>query len=71
MVLYAGTNGYLDPVAVSDVSKYETDLLAWLRARQPALLSGIRDTGKLDEDGLKAALAEFAGDFVAGDAAEQ
>jgi F-type H+-transporting ATPase subunit alpha len=63
VVLYAGTNGYLDPIAVSDVRRYEQDLLAWLGARHSGLLAEIRDTGKLDEDALKAALAEFANDF--------
>jgi len=66
VVLYAGTNGYLDPVPVADVRRYETDLLSWLRTRHAALLGGIRDTGKLDEDALKAALTEFGNDFVAG-----
>ena len=66
VVLYAGTNGYLDPVPVADVRRYEADLLSWLRTRHAALLGGIRDTGKLDEDALKAALTEFGNDFVAG-----
>ncbi len=61
--LYAGTKGYLDPVAVADVHRYEEDLLTWLRSRHSALLDGIRDTGKLDEDALKAALVEFGQDF--------
>jgi len=63
VVLYAGTRGYLDDVDVADVQRYERELLQWLGARQSGLLSGIRDTGKLDEDALKAALADFARDF--------
>jgi len=66
VVLYAGTNGYLDPVEVADVRRYEADLLAWLHARHSGLMSSIVDTGKLDEDALKAALTEFNNDFVAG-----
>src|SRR5690606_35056785 len=59
VVLYAGTNGYLDPVDVADVRRYEADLLAWLHARHSGLMSSIVETGKLDEDALKAALTEF------------
>ncbi len=63
VVLYAGTRGYLDAVDVADVRRYERDLLDWLGARHSGLLAEIRDTGKLDEDGLKAALADFANEF--------
>src|SRR3546814_13982194 len=31
--LYAATNGYLDPVPVEDVSRFEAELLEWFRAR--------------------------------------
>ena len=53
---------------VPEVRRYEADLLAWMRTRHAGLLAGIRDTGQLDEDALKAALAEFGNDFVAGTA---
>ena len=65
VVIYAGTQGYLDPVAVTDVKRYETDLIDFLRARHSGLMSSIVDTGKLDEDALKAALADFANEFGA------
>ncbi|HEY4377821.1 MAG TPA: F0F1 ATP synthase subunit alpha [Acidimicrobiales bacterium] len=67
VVLYAGTAGYLDKVAVSDVRRYETDLLSWMHARHAELLDGIRDSGKLDEDALKAALQDFTNDFLPAD----
>ena len=63
MVLYAGTRGYLDGVAVTDVRRYEADLLTYLDARYSGLMTEIRETGKLDEDALKAALEEFGKDF--------
>jgi F-type H+-transporting ATPase subunit alpha len=63
VVIYAGTRGYLDAVAVADVRRYEQDLLDWMRVRNPAILDQIRDKGTMDEDGLKAALAEFANEF--------
>jgi F-type H+-transporting ATPase subunit alpha len=63
VVLYAGTRGYLDGVAVTDVRRYEADLLTYLGARYSGLLTEIRESGKLDEDALKAALEEFGKDF--------
>ncbi|MBX3312882.1 MAG: F0F1 ATP synthase subunit alpha [Actinobacteria bacterium] len=64
VVLYAGTNGYLDEVPVADVQRFEADLLDLFRTQRSGLLNDIRTTGKLDEDALKAALAEFVRDFV-------
>ena len=68
VVLYAGTNGYLDPVPVADVGRYEAELLAHLRTSQSGILRSIRDTGKLDEDALVAELVAFAETFQATDA---
>jgi len=65
VVIYAGTRGYIDPVAVGDVKRYESELVDWLNARQSGLMSDIRDGGKLDEDALKAALEEFGDEFAA------
>jgi F-type H+-transporting ATPase subunit alpha len=63
VVLYAGTHGYLDPVPVSDVRRYERELLDWARATRTSLLDEIRTSGKLDEDAVKGALDDFAGVF--------
>jgi F-type H+-transporting ATPase subunit alpha len=65
VVLYAGTRGYLDPVPVADVKRYEAELIQFLQARNSGLLAQIRDEGTLDEDGLKAALDEFGKQFGA------
>ena len=69
VVLYAGTRGYLDKVDVEHVQKYEADLLVWLKARYGGLLAQIREQDTLDEDGLKAALEDFANEFGTGSAA--
>ncbi|MGI8710395.1 MAG: F0F1 ATP synthase subunit alpha [Acidimicrobiales bacterium] len=63
VVLYAGTRGYLDPVPVSDVRRYEHEVLEWMRARHSGLLDGIRSEGKLDEETLDSALEEFGQQF--------
>jgi F-type H+/Na+-transporting ATPase subunit alpha len=62
VVIYAGTNGYLDTLPVSDVKRYEADLLDYVGSRHPELLAAIRDTGKLPDE-LDAAVAAFTADF--------
>ncbi|PWE28548.1 F0F1 ATP synthase subunit alpha [Pararhodobacter marinus] len=67
-VIYAGTNGYLDPIKVSDVSRFEKGLLAHLRGKHADLLADITNNdrkvkGEL-EDKIKAALDEYAKDFA-------
>ena len=70
VVLYAGTRGYLDKVPVSEVQRYEQDLLDFLRARYSGILSQVKEQGTLDEDGLKVALEDFANEFGTADTAE-
>ena len=48
-VIYAGVNGYLDPIPVNRVKAFEEGLLALLRNQQGELLKTIRDTGDLNE----------------------
>jgi F-type H+-transporting ATPase subunit alpha len=63
----AGTGGYLDGIPVGDVLRFEQDLLEWVSTRHADLLSGIRDTGKVDDDELTAVLDAFAAQFVTSD----
>ncbi|MCC5970971.1 MAG: F0F1 ATP synthase subunit alpha [Pararhodobacter sp.] len=68
LVIYAGTNGYLDTIAVKDVGRFEKGLLAHLRGKHADLLADITDNdrkvkGEL-EDKIKAALDAFAKDFA-------
>lgn len=67
-VIFAGTQGYLDKVAVKDVGRFEKGLLDHLRGRHKALLDDITNNdrkvkGELDEK-IRAALDEFAKDFA-------
>jgi F-type H+-transporting ATPase subunit alpha len=48
-VIYAGVNGYLDPIPVNRVKAFEEGLLALLRNQQGELLQTIRDSGDLNE----------------------
>jgi len=65
--IFAGTNGYLDAVAVGAVVRYEEAMLAYLRADHAGLLKDIRDSKDLSDDSrakLKAALDTFGKTFA-------
>ena len=49
MSLYAGTSGYLDPIPVEDVPRYEQELLEWMRSRHGGLLDGIKTSGNIED----------------------
>lgn len=73
IVLYAGTHGYLDGVEVSDVERYESELLEWFHSRHSDILRSIVDTGAVsDDEAMEAAIAAFTDQFVGtdGDAGE-
>ncbi len=62
--IYAGTNGYLDPITVDDVRRFENELIEWFRSRHGDLLDGIVKTGNIgDMDAFQAALKGFAAQF--------
>ena len=64
VVIFAGTKGYLDKIAVRDVGRFESGLLAAMRERAPDILSGIR-TEKALTDAIQAKLKGFLDDFSA------
>ena len=62
--LYAATRGALDPVLVSDVRRFESELLEWVATRHGEMVTAIRTTGAIpDTDALDAAIAAFAEQF--------
>jgi F-type H+-transporting ATPase subunit alpha len=66
-VIYAGINGYLDPLPVAKVRAFEDGLLRLLRSEHQSLLDGIRDKKELtDELGakLKSVVETFAKAFA-------
>jgi F-type H+-transporting ATPase subunit alpha len=66
-VLYAGTRGYLDPIPLSAVGRFEAELLSRLRAQHADLLAAIRDQKTLNaelEAQLKGVLDAFASAFA-------
>ena len=64
MSIWAGTRGHLDGVDVSDVGRFEGELLDWFRTRHADVLAGISESGKIaDEDAFDASIAAFAEQF--------
>src|SRR4051812_24892179 len=78
VVIYAGTNGFVDDYPVSVLHRYERELLSFLKSRKPDILDQLRASGKLEdvkdpatgkkgpgelEKRLRDALTEFAKQF--------
>ena len=49
VVIYAGTKGWIDTVPVTEVRRFETELLAYFRANHPAVLDDDPHTGALPD----------------------
>jgi F-type H+-transporting ATPase subunit alpha len=68
VAIYAATNGYVDDIEVSDVRRFESELIAFFRSSHSDLLEEIRtkavlpDTAKLDS-----AIEDFKKLFSPGD----
>ena len=58
--IFAGTNGYLDGIAVADVTRYEEAMLADLRANHADILKTIRDSRDFSDDSKKALMAALS-----------
>ena len=66
-VIYAGTKGYLDQVAIKDVNRYERQLLELLASKHKKLVDQLNKTGVMDdaaEDELKSLLESFSANFA-------
>ena len=67
VVIFAGVNGYLDTIEVSQVRKFEDGLLALLHGENQDLLNAIRDEGELSDElhaKLTAVLETYAKNFA-------
>jgi len=70
VVIFAGTNGYVDDIPVADVKRFENDLLAFIRGRHPEILDHIRTTREVPSgDALEKAVAAFKDEFVSSEVA--
>jgi F-type H+/Na+-transporting ATPase subunit alpha len=68
LVIFAGTNGYVDEVPVNAVKKFEAELLRFAVSKHEALLSDIKTKKQIDDDlkaRIKSAVEEFKKTFTA------
>jgi F-type H+-transporting ATPase subunit alpha len=66
VITYAGTNGFVDDYPVSELRRYEHELLEFMHSRKQSVLDAIKASGTMDESNEKAirdALTEFAKTF--------
>ena len=69
VVIWAGTTGQLDDIAVGDIKAFEEQFLDYLRRQKPGLLAAIRESTKFDDDteaGVLEAINAFKEQFLAG-----
>jgi F-type H+-transporting ATPase subunit alpha len=69
LMIFAGTNGYLDGVALADIAAYQQSLFNFVETRRPGIFSELSEkreiTDALRKD-LHAMLEEFGKEFAAG-----
>jgi F-type H+-transporting ATPase subunit alpha len=72
LVIFAGTNGYLDSIEVSEVERFQREMVAFADAHAGTLLNKIATKKAIDDDtreGLKKVLSEFKERYEASAAA--
>ncbi|MDD9941508.1 MAG: F0F1 ATP synthase subunit alpha [Myxococcales bacterium] len=68
VIIYAGNNGYIDQIPTTEIARYESELLDYMRTSQKSVLDALNEKKKLDDDvegALKNALDAFAEVFDA------
>jgi len=63
VVIFAGTRGYLDTIAVADIGRFEASTLRELRSTHPEMLGAIRNEQEISP-AVEKALSEFLDGFV-------
>ncbi|MGP3972714.1 F0F1 ATP synthase subunit alpha [Streptomyces sp. 8N114] len=52
--IWSGTNGKMDDVPVEDIRRFERELLDYMHRDEQALMTGIREGGKMSDDTVQA-----------------
>ncbi|HJX83728.1 MAG TPA: F0F1 ATP synthase subunit alpha, partial [Candidatus Angelobacter sp.] len=68
MIIYAGTNGYLDDLAVEQIRAFSEELNDYVESMNPKLLATIMEKKAIDDDikaDIEKTLKEFKQKFVA------
>jgi len=66
MIIYAGTQGYLDDLAVESIRSFEEEFLKFMGERYGDVghdIKNSKDLSEASEKKLKAAIVEFKGAF--------
>jgi len=66
VIVYAGTNGFVDDYPVATLGRYERELQSFMKSRKSDVLTDLKTGGKLEGDlekRLRDALTEFAKQF--------
>jgi F-type H+-transporting ATPase subunit alpha len=70
VVIYLGSEGYMDSVPVGDVRRFEKELLEHLRRSDDDVLGEVRSTKVLDDDNIERLVRQvndFKSQFTASD----
>ncbi|HTP05835.1 MAG TPA: F0F1 ATP synthase subunit alpha, partial [Nitrospirota bacterium] len=68
LVIFAGTNGFVDDVPVNAVKKFEQELLRFMASKHQVVLDDIKSKKQIDDDlktRIKSAIEEFKKSFTA------
>ena len=68
MILFAGSQGLLDDVAVEALKKFEAEFIGFIKDKKADLRKELKEKNAIDDDlkaKLTAAIAEFKKGFVA------
>jgi F-type H+-transporting ATPase subunit alpha len=68
LIIFAGTNGYIDDLPVTALKKFEQELYSFVESRHPEIFADILKKRELDNDlreRVKKTLEEFKGTFKA------
>jgi len=63
VAIFAGTRGYLDTVAVSDVGRFEASMLSAIKSARPELMAAISASGEISPE-IEKELGEFLDGFI-------
>jgi F-type H+/Na+-transporting ATPase subunit alpha len=64
LIIFAGTNGFIDELPLGSIKKFEQELFAFVQSKQPDLFTDILKKRELDGD-LRAKMIKVLEDFAA------
>jgi F-type H+-transporting ATPase subunit alpha len=62
LIIYAGTNGFVDDLPIAALKKYEQELFSFIQSKHPDVFADILKKRELDGE-LRAKLNQVLGEF--------